>query len=107
MNEQSEHDDEPVMPASETVSELAEMELSAGEVAGHAVESAAASEMDELEDDGPVELADPFEGDENAKPVEVADDEDAGKSPKDMQWFILKVQSNREDSIREALLRRI
>jgi transcriptional antiterminator NusG len=24
-----------------------------------------------------------------------------------MQWFILKVQSNREDSIREALLRRI
>jgi transcription termination/antitermination protein NusG len=107
MNEQSEHDDEPVMPASETVSELSEMELSAGEVAGHAVESAAASEMDELEDDGPVELADPFEGDENAKPVEVADDEDAGKSPKDMQWFILKVQSNREDSIREALLRRI
>ncbi len=95
------------MPASETVSELSEMELSAGEVAGHAVESAAASEMDELEDDGPVELADPFEGDENAKPVEVADDEDAGKSPKDMQWFILKVQSNREDSIREALLRRI
>jgi transcriptional antiterminator NusG len=25
----------------------------------------------------------------------------------DMQWFILKVQSNREDSVREALLRRI
>ena len=63
--------------------------------------------VDDLEDDGsPAELADPFEGDENAKPIEVA----AGDEPPvvgDRQWYILKVQSNREDSIREALLRRI
>ncbi len=59
------------------------------------------------EDDGtPAELADPFEGDENAKPVEVAAAEDAPVLG-DKKWYILKVQSNREDSIRETLLRRI
>ncbi|MEX0668962.1 MAG: transcription termination/antitermination protein NusG [Pirellulales bacterium] len=59
------------------------------------------------EDDGtPAELADPFGGDENAKPVEVAAAEDAPVLG-DKQWYILKVQSNREDSIRETLLRRI
>ncbi|MBM4021843.1 MAG: transcription termination/antitermination factor NusG [Planctomycetes bacterium] len=58
------------------------------------------------EDDGPVELADPFEGDENARPVEEVDDVAVAPAG-DMQWFILKVQSNREDSVREALLRRI
>lgn len=58
------------------------------------------------EDDGtPAELADPFAGDENAKPVEVVRDEAVPVG--DRQWYILKVQSNREDSIREALLRRI
>ena len=62
---------------------------------------------DDVEDDGtPAELADPFEGDENAKPIEVAI---ADESPVvgESHWYILKVQSNREDSIREALLRRI
>ena len=66
-----------------------------------------ASPADEDDDDGtPAELADPFAGDENAKPIEVADDEEAAPVG-DRQWYILKVQSNREDSIREALLRRI
>ena len=62
---------------------------------------------DDFEDDGtPAELADPFGGDENAKPIEVAI---ADESPVvgESHWYILKVQSNREDSIREALLRRI
>jgi transcriptional antiterminator NusG len=62
---------------------------------------------DEDDDDGtPAELADPFAGDENAKPVELAGEEEAAPVG-DRQWYILKVQSNREDSIREALLRRI
>lgn len=62
--------------------------------------------VDELDDGSPAEVADPFEGDENAKPVEVAA---ADETPVlgDRQWYILKVQSNREDSIREALQRRI
>jgi transcriptional antiterminator NusG len=74
--------------------------------------SASAAEVvnttaEELEDDGaPVELADPFAGDENAKPLEVAAADEAPAAG-DRQWYILKVQSNREDSIREALLRRI
>lgn len=59
------------------------------------------------EDDGtPAELADPFSGSEDAAPIEVATDEER-KPVGDMHWFILKVQSNREDSIRDALLRRI
>ena len=63
---------------------------------------------DDEDDDGtPAELADPFAGDENAKPVEVAGDDDEKIVVGDRQWYILKVQSNREDSIRETLLRRI
>ena len=39
---------------------------------------------------------------------DAADGSDASeREPHKMDWFILKVQSNREDSIREALLRRI
>ena len=62
---------------------------------------------DEDDDGSPAELADPFAGDENAKPVEVARDDDEKVVVGDRQWYILKVQSNREDSIRETLLRRI
>ena len=62
--------------------------------------------LDEDDDGTPAELADPFAGDENAKPVEVAVDEDDAPVG-ERHWYILKVQSNREDSIREALLRRI
>ena len=62
----------------------------------------------EDEDDGtPAELEDPFAGDENATPVEVAAEAAAAAAVGDKQWYILKVQSNREDSIRETLLRRI
>lgn len=62
---------------------------------------------DEDEDDGPVEIADPFEEGEDARPVEEVVDEEAAAPVGDMQWYILKVQSNREDSISEALQRRI
>jgi transcriptional antiterminator NusG len=59
------------------------------------------------DDDGPVELADPFEGDENARPVEEVADETEAVPAGALEWYILKVQSNREDSISEALRRRI
>jgi len=72
-----------------------------------AAAQAAAAAIEEEEDDGtPAELADPFAGDENAKPIDVAQDESAAPVG-DRHWYILKVQSNREDSIREALQRRI
>jgi len=62
----------------------------------------------EDEDDGtPAVLDDPFAGDEDAKPVAVAADDDSSVPQGDRHWYILKVQSNREDSIRETLLRRI
>ena len=72
----------------------------------HDAAAAAPVEADE-DDDGPVELEDPFAGDENAKPVEVASAVAVEQPVGDTQWYILKVQSNREDSIREALMRRI
>jgi transcriptional antiterminator NusG len=72
----------------------------------HEATAASPVEADE-DDDGPVELEDPFAGDENAKPVEVASAVAVEQPVGDMQWYILKVQSNREDSIRETLMRRI
>jgi transcription termination/antitermination protein NusG len=43
---------------------------------------------------------------ETAAPAEVPSDREEPKSEK-MDWYILKVQSNREESIREGLLRRV
>jgi transcriptional antiterminator NusG len=64
--------------------------------------------VDQVDDDDATaaEIADPFEGGEDAKPVELSSDEEAAVVG-DKKWYILKVQSNREDSIRETLLRRI
>ena len=80
---------------------------SAGHVAapvGHEV----GQDVDDEDDDGsPAELADPFSGSEDAKPIATAGDADDQPVVGERQWYILKVQSNREDSIRETLLRRI
>ena len=66
---------------------------------------------DDDDDDGPVELEDPFSGSENAKPVMLDGEDEEIEEPTpavgEMDWYILKVQSNREDSIRETLQRRI
>jgi transcriptional antiterminator NusG len=76
------------------------------EAVEHASAAVDAAEAED-HDDGPVELADPFEGDENARPVEEVVDETAAAPAGQMDWYILKVQSNREDSVSEALRRRI
>ena len=68
---------------------------------------APAAELDDEDDGTPAELADPFSGSEDAAPISTADADDDAAPAGDRQWYILKVQSNREDSIREALLRRI
>jgi transcriptional antiterminator NusG len=60
------------------------------------------------DDDGtPAVLADPFSGSENAKPISTSGDADDEAVVGDRHWYILKLQSNREDSIRETLMRRI
>jgi len=69
--------------------------------------AAAAAEDEDIDDGTPAELEDPFAGDENAKPVEIAAEAAPAPVAGDRQWYILKVQSNREDSIRETLQRRI
>jgi transcription termination/antitermination protein NusG len=89
----------------EAAAEAAEDRVSMADDATVAAESVT---DDEDEDDGtPAELADPFSGSEDAAPVEMADGDEEEKPAGDRQWFILKVQSNREDSIRDTLLRRI
>ena len=53
---------------------------------------------------------DDAEGDEDVEPVEVESDDAVAVGVADdaeMRWYILKVQVNREDSIREALERRV
>jgi len=75
-----------------------------GDVAASA--DLATTPVDDDDDGTPAELDDPFAGDEDAKPIDMAEDEDAAPAG-DRQWYILKVQSNREDSIRETLQRRI
>jgi transcriptional antiterminator NusG len=81
----------------------------AGEHAEHAHPAAAdQAVMQEEEDDGtPAELADPFSGSEDAKPISMSGEAAEQIAAGDRQWYILKVQSNREDSIRETLMRRI
>ncbi len=58
--------------------------------------------VDEEVDSGPRQVVDPASGIVLDVPEEESD-EDAAR----MEWYILKVQVNREDSIRDALLRRI
>ncbi len=75
----------------------------------------AADETDEVldedvwdEDDDASDLPDEFDGDtdEDVKPIEEANaEEDADEVEK--QWYILKVQSNREKSICDGLIRRV
>ena len=81
----------------------------AGLPAGHPDAAApAAADVEDDDDGSPAVLADPFSGSENAKPVSVTSEDKSEKAAAaDRHWYILKVQSNREDSIRETLLRRI
>ena len=100
-----------VIEDSALASPLAEVQAPVqGVSASHAAaqQEAPAVGEDLNDDDGtPAELADPFDGSERAKPVSVDGDDDEGKPAAEKQWYILKVQSNREDSIRETLMRRI
>lgn len=94
------HDDDPV------ASPEVEQSL-AGQRAGEGSEAAETADLEvEQDDDGPVEIADPFAGGENARPVEELVEETAAPIG-EMHWYILKVQSNREDSTSEALRRRV
>jgi transcription termination/antitermination protein NusG len=105
-------------PTAEEATDAAATEAAAGvpvagePVAGSVSEAAVTESVedeDEDEDDGPIEAEDPFSGSEDAKPVDLGDDAEAEAAAAlpDMHWYILKVQSNREDSIREGLIRRI
>jgi len=101
--------DHPTEPQADAVASPPEHATPHGhaEGASHAGSSHAAPAAEADDDDGtPAELADPFASGDNAKPVaSAADDEIAPVG--DKKWYILKVQSNREDSISDTLERRI
>ena len=88
----------------------------AGDVPGIEAKTAPTEEVEAAEDAAPVaetELAVGETAEEAAEPdaektsaEEPAEPEPPSKSDK-MDWYILKVQSNREDSIRDGLLRRV
>jgi transcriptional antiterminator NusG len=73
---------------------------------GLQAQEAALPEDGESEAYDPATYVSPADADdrEDVKPIEEA--ADGGDGPK-LEWYILKVQSNREDSIREALDRRV
>ncbi len=75
-------------------------ESSEGEVAS----SAAAAEASESEVAG---LESPAAEEEEVEPRGPIEETPVGEDEPKMDWYILKVQSNREDSIRESLQRRV
>jgi transcriptional antiterminator NusG len=71
--------------------------------------SAPAPQVSPTEGPKPGESVEEPETEGRAESEKLADDQQKPEEPKsaNMDWYILKVQSNREDSIREALWRRI
>ncbi len=64
---------------------------------------AAAREPEPSEDDGDVDLGD----DDGAPPAPPDDQSDDDEPPPELVWYVLKVQSSREDTIAGALQRRV
>jgi transcriptional antiterminator NusG len=103
----SHHDDAPSghQPANDPAADDRRAGHSGGDDAAGDV---AAGQPIDADDDGPAELDDPFAGGEDAAPVTTSAEAKQKKQPAgERHWYILKVQSNREDSIRETLQRRI
>ncbi len=100
----------PVVPALEEAAEVGQAVESSGVLAPESVDA-----VEEPSAEGGVgEESSSVSGEEAVVPVdesaaEVKPLEDLSNDEQalNMQWYILKVQSNREDSIREGILRRI
>jgi transcriptional antiterminator NusG len=68
----------------------------------------AATEEPKIEEPGPTEpAAEPAPSEPAAEPLQVEEAKPPEPKSDKMDWYILKVQSNREESIREGLLRRV
>lgn len=99
-------------PESNVASEEAVARISESPAEAVAAESADVAEAEATEAGeaavpaAPPEKAARSAGKKSAKKAEVKAEPQGPKS-ENMQWYILKVQSNREESIREGLLRRI
>ncbi len=99
-------DDNPGMEeAVETTESVEVAGVSAETDVGSAGDSDVASNSDvaDIEEDGDAEAEEVDDG--PVEPLELIEEEPADDVEK--HWYILKVQVNREDSIREALVRRV
>ena len=67
----------------------------------------APEEIDEVEVGDEIGEDEDEDEDENVEPLELILDEEPDEGDIEKDWFILKVQSNRESSIRDALARRV
>ncbi len=98
---------EAAAPAPEEMVDREAAEPAAAEAAVPEAASPAAEENAAPEAEGQPEAASsPTAAEEHATPEPETEPEAEPKSDK-MDWYILKVQSNREESIREGLLRRV
>jgi transcriptional antiterminator NusG len=93
--------------------EPAEEEPAEEEEAGEPAEGEAAAEPEaEVKEEAPAEAEPAAEGEEAAEEGEVEGEPEA-EAPKpekkrdDLHWYVLRVQSNKEDSVRESLEKRV
>ena len=82
--------------------------VSTSEPTGHAPEASGGSDIEAAESmHSPAEHSTEADAEPEHEPQGVAIALEEDDRPIKMEWYILKVQSNREDSIREALQRRV
>jgi transcriptional antiterminator NusG len=86
------------LPPDDTAPEAVRQAEPSEDVAAAAVDAEPAT--DEAEDDGPIV-------EEEVEPRGPIEETPVGNEEPELRWYILKVQSNREDSIRESLQRRV
>ena len=86
--------DSAALPPDDTAPEAARQAEPNDEIAAEAAEVKAA------DDDGPIV-------EEEVEPRGPIEETPVGNEEPELRWYILKVQSNREDSIRESLQRRV
>lgn len=86
--------DSAALPPDDTAPEAARQAEPNDEIA------AEAAEVEAADDDGPIV-------EEEVEPRGPIEETPVGNEEPELRWYILKVQSNREDSIRESLQRRV
>ena len=99
----------PDSAAVESAAATAESSVDPSDEAVEEVDAAAVIEEEEAGSEGVAVLDDDDEEDDDGdvEPLEFIQEDEVGDEDIETKWYILKVQVNREDSIRDALERRV